>query len=419
MKSVADLKMKDNKSKSTAFMINDGNAEKLKKQLEIFRTEMLSFVDEQDRAAMLKIIGIDVNDDFFNTTGTPETWEEHYFDNVIFAAGVTLLSKTVGEVRNAESGILRYVIRSITKDDFNFSSVKAKVIATSQLVFQGETYEADIIVAAYDDKQSIDAYWRPGTGVSTSKQGASYIRGAQGVAKLIIPTNSVGDFAFSGFIEMINPRSGVAENYPFLGKYTVMAPAATVAADKVNVLYAGIENPVSVTASVPPERVSISLTGGTYTKTGPGHYNITVPENLAGREITVNILADIDGRQRQMGSKNFRIKRVPNPVAVLGGNISGRVNKQELLANPFILADMGQDFVYDLKWTVNSYQVTFIVRGIEDAPILCNSRQFPETVRNKIQNAASGTMIWFENIQASTPGISGSRTLNPITVKLR
>jgi gliding motility-associated protein GldM len=386
IKTVADLKNKDNKSKSTDFMINEKKAIELRDRLDEFRSQMLSFVDEQDRAAMSQTIGLNVNDKYKNANGTPETWEAHYFENVIFAAGVTLLSKTIGEVRNAESGVLRYVIQSITKNDFNFSTVKAKVIATSQLVFQGEPYEADIIVAAYDDKQPIDAYWRSGIGVLASEQGAAYIKGNEGVAKLKIPTNAVGDFSYTGFIKMTSP-DGTLVRHPFAEKYTVMSPAATVAADKMNVLYAGIENPVSVTASVPAEKVSISLTGGSSTKTGPGEYNITVPDNLIGKPVTVNILADIDGKQKPMGSKEFRVKRVPNPVAVIGNNIEGgKITKNELLVNPFIVANMGADFVYDLRWTVNSFQVTFIIKGIEDAPITCKNRQFSDAIKNKINS---------------------------------
>jgi gliding motility-associated protein GldM len=367
---------------------------------------------------MSQTIGLNVSEPLKNANGASESWETHYFDNVIFAAGVTLLNKTIGEVRNAESGVLKYVIRSITKDDFSFSNVTAKVIPKSQLVFQGEPYEADIIVAAYDDKQAIEAYYRSGTGVLTTTQGATSIKSDDGVAKLKIGTGSVGDFSFTGFIKMIKP-DGTPATYPFSDKYTVMAPAATVAADKMNVLYAGIENPVSVTASVPAEKVSISLTGGTDVKTAPGQYNISVPESLIGKTITVNIFADMGGKQQPMGSKEFRVKRVPDPVASLGGSTSKgrRISKAELLANPFILADMGTDFVYDLRWTVNSYQVTFVIKGIEDAPMMCNNKQFSDAIKNKINSSSPGTVIFFDDIKASC--IAGTRTLNPISVILR
>jgi gliding motility-associated protein GldM len=415
-KSVAQLRFKDNKSRSTFFMINEGNAIELRNRLEAYRNQLLLFVNEKDREVMAQTIGLNVNETFRNASGAPESWEVHYFENVIFAAGVTLLNKTIGEVRNAESSILKYIISSISRDDFKFSNVTGKVIPKSQLVFQGEPFEAEIIVAAYDDQQPIEVWWRMGTGEMTSPQG-NLLTGDAGVAQLKIPTNQVGDFSFTGLIKMTGP-DGLPQTFPFNNSFTVMAPSATVAADKMNVLYAGIDNPVSVSASVPAERVSISLTGGNSTKTGPGRYNISVPESLVGRTVTVNISADMNGRQQTMGSKEFRVRRVPDPMAVLGGNFrGGKISKAELLANPFVTATMGTDFVYDLTWTVNSFQVTFIIRGIEEAPITSNSRQFSDAIRNKINSSATGTTILFSDIRVSS--VAGSRTLNPITVILR
>jgi len=419
IKSVAQLKSKDNISKASAFMINEGHAKELKDKILEYRNNLLSFVDEKDRESMSASIGLDVNAKFKNANGAPESWEAHYFEGVIFAAGVTLLNKTVGEVRNAESGVLKYVIRSITRDDFNFSNVNAKVIPKSQLVFQGEPYEAEIIVAAVDDKQPIDVYWRSGSGVLTSTQGAAYIKGEEGVAKLKIGTNAVGDFSFTGFIKMTAP-DGTLKNYPFTDKYMVMAPSATAAADKMNVMYAGIENPVSVSASVSAEKTSVYASdGATATKTGAGKYNITIPESLIGRTVTLTINAEIGGKQQTMGSNLFRVKRVPDPVAVLGGGTfkGGKISKNELLTNPFVFAKMGDDFVYDLKWTVNSYNVTFLIKGIEDAPIVCTNNQFSDAIKNKINSCGSGTVIYFADIRVSS--VAGSRTLNPITVILK
>ncbi|MCL2434933.1 MAG: gliding motility protein GldM [Lentimicrobiaceae bacterium] len=419
-KSVAQLRFKDNISKSTFFMMNQGNAIELRNRLAEYRAQLLSLVNENDREAMSQTIGLNVDGTFTNTSGATESWEVHYFEGVIFAAGVTLLNKTIGEVRHAESSVLKYILASISRDDFKVSNFRGKAIPASQLVFLGEPFEADVIVAAYDDQQPIEVWWRMGTGEMTSPQG-NMIKGDAGIARLKIPTNQVGDFSFTGLVKMTGP-DGMPRTFPFHNNFTVMAPSATVAADKMNVLYAGIDNPVSVNASVPAERVSISLTGGgNSTKTGPGTYNITVPENLVGRTITINILADINGKQQSMGSNLFRVKRVPDPVAVLGGNIKsgGKVAKGELLANPFILADMGTDFVYDLRWTVNSYQVTFIIRGIEEAPLQSTSRHFTDAIKAKINSSPSGTSIYFTDIKASSVAGTGTRTLNNIVVLLR
>jgi hypothetical protein len=105
-------------------------------------------------------------------------------------------------------------------------------------------------------------------------------------------------------------------------------------------------------------------------------------------------------------------------VAILSGKFKGgKAAKADLIANPFISASLGDDFVYDLRWSVNSYNVTFIEKGIETAPISCTGNQFSETVKSKINSSPAGTAIYFADIKVSC--IAGSRTLNPIAIILR
>ena len=416
-KTVAQLTQKDNISKSTNYMMNEGHAEVLKEKILTYRNQLLSFVDENDVKSMSEVIGIDLNKKFKNANGAQESWETHYFEGVIFAAGVTLLNKTIGEIRNAESGILKYVIRSISKDDFKFSDVIAKVIPKSQIVFQGDPYEAEVILAAFDATQAIDVYYRMGTGTMTEPSG-TLVRGDDGIGRLKIPTNQSGDFSYTGLVKVTGP-DGLPKTYTFNNMYTVMAPSATVAAEKMNVLYAGIDNPVSVSASIPPEKLSISISEGSYTKTSAGKFEVKVPESMVGKTVTINAIADNNGKSQTMGSSTFRVKRVPDPAARIGNFKGGKISKQELLVNSFIFASLGEDFVYDLKWTVNDFQVTFVIKGIEDAPMKCTGNQFSEAVKSKINSCSQGTTIYFSSINASCTSIAGKRSLNDITVILR
>ena len=78
---------------------------------------------------------------------------------------------------------------------------------------------------------------------------------------------------------------------------------------------------------------------------------------------------------------------------------------------------MGDDFAYDLKWTINSYQVIFISKGYEDNPLTCTGANFSEAVKQKIAKSGSGTTIIFTGIKASCE--AGQRTLDEITVRIK
>ena len=242
--------------------------------------------------------------------------------------------------------------------------------------------------------------------------GATKLEGENGVVKLKLGAGGVGDQKFAGLIKVIGP-DGTPKYYGFKDKFTVLKPSATIAADKMNVLYAGINNPISV-SGVGAGKISVSFPGCNLSSTGTNTYNVTVPASQIGKTVTASVSSD----GKNMGSTTFRVKKVPDPRAVLGANIrGGKRAKAEILANPMIRAVMGEDFVYDLKWNVNSFRVVFVSKNMEEPPMACQGGSLSEQVKAKIQKSSSGTVIYFEDIKVSSE--AGSRTLDGISVRIR
>ena len=96
-----------------------------------------------------------------------------------------------------------------------------------------------------------------------------------------------------------------------------ISPSATIAADKMNVLYAGIANPVSVSAPVDPGKLSISFPGCNVSSQGAGKFDVSVPASLIGRTVTATVSAKLGESTKQLGATTFRVKKVPDPRAVL------------------------------------------------------------------------------------------------------
>lgn len=417
-KSVAEISSKDDISGPTNYLINSGNAKKLKESLLKYRKAMLALSNDGTREHLDKAIGLEVDAQYKNAEGAPETWEDHCFNGTIMVASVTLLNKLIGEVRNAESLLIKDAIAGINAEDFKFSKVEGRAIPKSQMVFAGEAYEADIIVAAFDEKQTPEVYYKMGVDTLTSVEGAEKLEGQDGIVKMKLPTGGAGDFKYAGIIRIVGP-DGTPKDYGFADKYTVLPPSATVAAEKMNMFYAGIENPVSVNAPCAPDKISVTMTGGgSITKTGPGTYNVTVPAALRGKTVTVNVSADLGGGPKQMGSTVFRVRTVPDPDVSIGGTIrGGKIAKNRISAgNGFIAAKMDESFAYDLRWSVNSFRVTFVTKGIEDTPIPVQGNKFTSNILEKIRKSPRGTAVYITDIKASSP--AGPRTLKDISIRL-
>jgi gliding motility-associated protein GldM len=419
IKSVGDIVKKDNFDIPTDYMINKGNAKKLKEEIKKYKANVLKLAKKEDQKRLEEAMGLNVDATYLSNDKEKQDWETHNFDHIIAAASATLLNKMIGEVKNAESVMLNYLKASISADDFKFDNVSGRSIPKSQMVFSGDSYEADIIVAAYDSKSTPEVYYKMGADTLTEEglAGATKLEGENGLVKLKIGTGGTGEQKYAGLIKIMDPN-GQPKYYGFRDKYTVLTPSATIAADKMNVLYAGIANPVSVSGPVSPDKLSVSFPGCNASSQGGGKFNVSVPASLIGKTVTATVAAKVGESTKTMGSTTFRVKRVPDPRAVLGANIrGGKRAKAEILANPVIRATMGDDFVYDLKWSVNSYRVILVVKGMEEPAIVCQGGALSEKAKAAIQKASANTVIYFSDIKVSSE--AGSRTLDEFSVRVR
>jgi len=189
-----------------------------------------------------------------------------------------------------------------------------------------------------------------------------------------------------------------------------------ISADKMNVLYAGIPNPITIAvSSVSSKKLRIDWGGAEAILWGIGRYDVSVPRSLAGREVIITVKKG----NKVLGKCYFRVKIVPNPNIYVGANIvSGTCSKEIILANPLITARMGTDFNISLRWSVMSYNVTFIRdRCIVEPSIFVEGAKFSDEVINKIKDASSGTIIEFSDIKIQS--IAGSCDIEKvITIRI-
>jgi gliding motility-associated protein GldM len=347
-----------------------------------------------------------------------ETWEQHNFEGIVAAASYTILNNLIGEIKNTEYTTVSYLFSAIDAGSFKFDNVAARVIPNSRILFSGDSYEADIIVAAVDSRQNPSIYWGAGRDTATEADinNLTLVEGEKGMVHLKIPTGGVGDQKYAGVIRLKSAEGD--KYYSFKDAYTVTRPSAAIAADKMNVFYAGIPNPVSIAAPVAPEKLRISWGGLSPKQLGGGKYEVTPDKTLIGKKVTISVSADLGtGRSQNMGTQEFRVKGVPNPIAYIGSNIgSGKVSKEVLIANTFLTARM-ENFDFALPWRITSYRITVVKNGREVASKTNSGSQFSAEIQNAIRSATSGTTFEFTEIKAQS--IAGVKNLDNITVRIR
>lgn len=409
---------KDNYDRPTRYFIgssHDGSAgesKKLRERIDNYRKNMLDLVDPKYRSSMK--MGLDTKGPYFDADGKKQNWEMHNFYRTIMAADVTILNKIKAEIYNAEFDVVNNLYASVTAEDWKFDKIAAKVIPRSSYVFMGEEYQAEILVAAYDTKQNPDVRYIIGsdTLLPSNFRNASRIEGSRGVVTLKLGATAEGLKKFAGIIKIVSPL-GDTMAFHFNDEYIVAKPALTISPSKMNVFYVGVDNPLDISVPGSPEKIIPSISVGRIRPEGKGWIVSDLPKGT--REAVVSVSAVFAGKTKNMGTYTARLKRVPDPIAQIGGKTEGVIARNLVLASPYLVSAMPVGFDFDLKYVVTSYNfVTDITGDITEVKVQGN-RLTPEIVR-LINVAKKNKRIWFEGINVKGP--DGDRTIAPISLKL-
>ena len=403
---VDNIKNRENLEASTQVMLapGTGRGKELVSVIDHYREEIVKLVtDKQKKEIIRSSLSTDVPHKV-STLG--KNWQEYMFENMPTAAAVTLLTKLQSDVRYAEREVLQNLIGNVDVKDIRVNELNAFVIPSSQTVVQGGRFSAQIIMAAVDTTK------RP-----TIYVGGQQIRGDRGVYETVC--NKTGDFTLNGFIEMLN-GSGEKVRRDFSQKYTVVAPSATVSADIMNVLYAGYDNPMSVSVpGIPNNKLRVSMSGGTFTQRGEGRY-IARPTNVGG-EAVVTVSAENEGRVQEMGKFTFRVRKLPDPspfIAYADGENGenrfrgGGITKQILMNTDGIGAAI-DDGLLNIAFRVQSFETVFYDAMGNAVPYKSNGASFSEQQKGQMRGLARNKRFYISNVHAVGPdGIE--RTLNNV-----
>ncbi len=396
-----------------------GKAHDLKIKLNEFRSKCMAVVDKviekypnknQIRLDLENKLNIIAATDPKDNKEFP-TWEMEYFYHLPLAAALTELTKWQNFVKGAEGDMLNFLWNDISNGVFKFDQVKVAVIPKSNFITSGSNFEADVFLAAYSTNGSNLPTITYGSFVDT---GTMNVTGGvvlekdkftNGVGKVSFPVSGIGEKTFAGTLQMKDP-SGNIKTLPFSTTYNVAPPSASIAPTNLNVVYYGTDNPFSISVpGVAPNQIIVSAAGATVTGSN-GNYKIN-PSTGSGN-ITVNVSARMaDGTIQKMGTQQFRVKRVPDPVIVWCGQYSGGTISKTRAAGSPLIPDMS-GFLFPVSATITKVS-GFFTRGgnVENFDFTGNVPT--GKVKDYILSSSGTKKITFESIKVNVPG--GTRTL--------
>jgi gliding motility-associated protein GldM len=393
---------KDNYDVPTDILIGqseDGSAGEsrvLKDKLNAYEEDMLALLPPN--VANQLHLNIETEDP--QDGGETHTWEMRNFYHSPLAASITILSKIQDDLKAAESDVVEELLKATDSDIIPFDTVAARVVAPTSYVLLGEEYNADIFLAAFNKTLVPQVYigeYDPVTGKMIGAYDSVPV--ADGLGKYNLKTDKEGVMTYEGVINMKTPN-GTYMQFPFASQYIVARPSATASADKMNVMYAGLENPITVSVpGVPNEKVRVTCDNGSLTPLGGGKFNVTGPK--AGM-CHINISAETDsGTVKPMGIQEFRVKNLPAPMVYPSGVTTPRPTASQIGNTLGLVCTYGPDFLFNARANVVSYDLTVMSNaGLIYAKENISGNQVPDQGKTAMRTARRGTKVIFSNIKA-------------------
>lgn len=386
---IYDIKNKDNLEAASHVMLapGTGQGKRLYNAINSFRQRILSMVTDPHQRSIIESNLTTKLPKNAHTMG--KNWQEYMFEDMPVAGAVTLLSKLQSDVRYAEGEVLHTLVANIDMKDIRVNKLSAFVIPESKTVISGDQFSAQIVMAAVDTTQQPEIY------VGGQRISNGLYRFTAG---------AVGEHSFGGYITM-RDGSGNVIRRDFTQKYTVVAPSATVSADLMNVLYAGYDNPISVSIpGVPLSAVSASMSGGSFRSIGMGRY-IARP-SAVGSDVTISVASNDNGKSRQMGKFTFHVRKLPDPAAYLSIGTDrfrgGGLAKASLMGAPGIKAAI-DDGILDIEFKVTGFETVFFDNMGNAVPMASAGASFSERQRDTFRKLSRGKRFYISRITAVGP----------------
>ena len=404
---VDNILNQDNLEASSKVMVTYGNGAKLERRLAAYRKYIAAYIaDPKKQAAIQKALATEPVLQKGSMIKVP--WVSGMFENMPVVASVTLLSKLQNDLLFAEGEALQTLVASVDAGDVRVNKLDAFVIPNSKLVMRGGKYSADIVLAAVD----------------TTQRPAIFVNGRQ------LPANTrtyefmagqTGTFTYSGYLD-VTRGDGTTSRYPFQSDYTVIEPTATVSATMMNVLYAGINNPISISVpGVAQNAVSATMTNGSLTRSGD-HWN--AHPTRVGAECVITVTATLEGRSQTVSTSTFRVRKLPDPTAYIAYKDSKGNENHYKGSKPFakslLLAANGLDAAIDddllnVHYSVVDFE-TIVFDSMGNAmPEKSAGSRFSERQKTSFRRLSRGKRFYITRIRAKGPdGIV--RDLSPMEV---
>lgn len=278
-----------------------------------------------------------------NKDGDEIPWIRYRFEGFPMIASLTNLTQMQSNVKNTEGDILSVLLGGKLESEVSLNNYQGIVQLDKTAYFAGEKVTGKIVLGRYDAAMKPD---------KVTLNGRNYNNVKDGQVILDFSAGNIGDNDIRGSITFT--QNGEKVDVPFKSSYTVIPQPneAVISADKMNVVYRGLDNPISVSLpGVSDNDLKVTTSSGSLS----GAKGKFVLKPGAADEVTINVNAKLSSGEVN-SPRIFRVKDIPAAAGTVREEFGIVKMPKSSVARVSVGAGL-PDFVFDLELEVKSFKV--------------------------------------------------------------
>ena len=344
-----------------------------------------------------------------NRDGVKVDWLDYHYKGFPLVASLTKMTQLQADIKTTESEILSKMLEGELSSQVSMTNYTTLMETSKSAYFNGEQFDGQIVLGRKDastkpKRVELKLDGRPLTENQYDIE--------DGKVKLKIGTGGVGEHKIEG--KLIFGEGGEEVEVPVSSSFATVAKpnSATISADKMNVVYRGVKNPMTISfAGIPDNKVSASAQG---LSSGGGSRYIMDATNIKGREVTINVTGTLPDGGKVSDRAMFRIKDLPKPTGTVRGE-DGSVKMQRQSLEKASIGAVFEDFDFELPLRVTGFK--FKVPG--QPTIEVNGNKLDARAKGALLKATRGSGVQIFDIEAKANGVSVIlKKVSPIFVEL-
>ncbi len=349
-------------------------------------------------------------EDVRNRDNVKQRWLDYHYKGFPLVASLTKMTQLQADVKTTESEVLSQMLAGTQAGQLSMTNYTTLMETSKSAYFNGEQFDGQIVLGRKDASTVPSRVELKLDGRTLSEN--QYVI-EEGKVKLKIGTGGVGEHKIEG--KLIFAQDGEEIEVPVNSSFATVAKpnAATISADKMNVVYRGVKNPMTISfAGIPDNKVNASA-GQFLRRVSGSKYEMDVTK-APGREISINVTGKLPDGGPVNDNAKFRIKDLPRPTGIIRGE-SGNVKMQRNSIDISTIGAKFEDFDFELPLRVKSFK--FKVPGQPTVEV--KGSKLDSRAKGVLRKAKRGSTIQIIDIQAAAQGVNIKlKKISPILIEL-